>query len=197
MATRRGPRFKECRWLGVNTCGNPKAMNRATTHGNLRRSKPTEYRVQMVEKQKLKAYYNIFEKQLWRYYEAALRAKEQTGTALLKLLETRLDNLVYRIGFANSIRMARQVVNHGHILVNGKRINIPSYQVKEGDVISLHENSRSITPFVDNFREWGGFAVSYLERNKEEFSAKLTRLPEREEIPVEVNDRLIIEFYSR
>ncbi len=197
MATRRGPRFKECRWVGVNAIGNPKAMKRVSTHGNLRRTKPTEYRVQMLEKQKLKIYYNIFEKQLVRYYEEALRSSEQTGTALLRLLESRLDNLVYRIGFANSIRMARQLVSHGHIIVNSKRIDIPSYQVKPGDVIALHESSRKVEVFCNNFRDFGGFSVPYIERNTEELSAKFTRLPEREEIPVEVNDRQIIEFYSR
>lgn len=197
MATRRGPRFKECRWVGVNAIGHPKAMKRVSTHGNLRRSKPTEYRVQMLEKQKLKVYYNIFEKQLVRYYEAALSSEEQTGTALLRLLESRLDNLVYRAGFASSIRMARQMVSHGHIMVNGKRIDIPSYQVQVGDVLSLHENARSVEVFTNNFKEFAGFSLPYIERNAEDLSAKYTRLPEREEIPVEVNDRQIIEFYSR
>ena len=179
MATRRGPRFKECRWVGVNAIGHPKAMKRVATHGNLRRSKPTEYRVQMLEKQKLKVYYNIFEKQLIRYYEAALSSEEQTGTALLRLLESRLDNLVYRSGFASSIRMARQMVSHGHILVNGKRIDIPSYQVQVGDVLSLHEKARQVENFANHFREFAGFSLPYVERNTEEFTAKYTRWPER------------------
>ncbi|MDO5734590.1 MAG: 30S ribosomal protein S4 [Eubacteriales bacterium] len=197
MATRRGPRFKECRWLGVNTCGHPKAMKRMDSVAARSRRKPTEYRIQMVEKQKIKAYYGIFEKQLLRYYKDARKSKEKTGDALMKTLECRLDNLVYRAGFGNSIRMSRQLVTHGHIRVNGKKIDIPSYQVKVGDVITLKEKSRKVEPFVENFKEMGGFNLPYLEVDQEAWSATLSRLPEREELPVEINDQLVIEFFSR
>lgn len=142
MATRRGPRFKECRRFGINVCGHPKALDRLGT--TVKRSKKmSEYGKQLLEKQKIKAYYGIFERQLLRYYKAASKSKARTADALFCTLECRLDNLVYRIGFANSIRLARQQVTHRHILVNGKNVNIPSYICKAGDVISLKENSRS------------------------------------------------------
>jgi len=199
MATRRNPKYKECRRLGVNVCGNPKAMRRADVSvGSTRRKrKQTEYGIQLTEKQKIKAYYGIFEKQLKNYYELAKKRSEQTGDGLFKLLESRLDNLVYRLGFANSIRLARQQVAHGHILVNGKKVDIPSYLATPGDVISLKESSRTIVPFRDNFLDSAGFDLPYLDKNKENFSGTYTRLPNRDEIPVEVNDQLVVEFYSK
>ena len=121
------PRFKQCRRLGVNVCGHPKAMKRANDPAFAKRKKPTDYSKQLTEKQKLKAYYGVMEKQLHHYYEKALTSELRTGDALVIALERRIDNAVYRIGFANSIRLARQLVNHGHILVNGKKVDIPSY----------------------------------------------------------------------
>ena len=129
------PRFKQCRRLGVNVCGHPKAMKRAGSPAFAKRRKPTEYSKQLTEKQKLKAYYGVLEKQLHHYYEKALKSTMMTGDALVIQLETRLDNCVYRIGFGNSIRLARQLVSHGHILVNGKKVDIPSYEVKEERVL--------------------------------------------------------------
>ena len=126
MATRRNPRFKECRRLGVNVCGHPKALDRANSPAFSKKHKTSEYGLQLIEKQKIKAYYNILEKQLVRAYKAASKASGNTGEELIIGLECRLDNLVYRIGFANSIRMARQMVSHCHILVDGKCVNIPS-----------------------------------------------------------------------
>lgn len=197
MATKRGPRFKECRRLGVNVCGHPKAMNRAGSAAFNSRKKQSEYSLQLIEKQKIKGYYGILEKQLRRYFERAQRKTGVTGDVLFEMLECRLDNLVYRIGFANSIRLARQQVNHGHVRVNGKKIDIPSYQVKPGDVITLKEASRKNEQFKTSFIDQGGFNVPYVEVDKENFSGKLTRLPARDEIPVEVNDSLVVEFYSR
>lgn len=197
MATRRGPRFKECRRLGVNVCGHPKAMNRAGAPAFNKRRKVSEYGLQLTEKQKVKAYYGILEKQMLRYYRAAEKAAGKTGDALLQSLECRLDNVVYRIGFANSIRLARQQVTHGHILVNGKKQSIPSYAIHPGDVITLREKSRKNELFRSNFIDGRGFAVPYLERDFEQFSGTLTRVPEREEIPVEINDQLVVEYYSR
>ena len=197
MATRRGPRFKECRRLGVNVCGHPNAMKRAGAPAFSRRRKESEYALQLKEKQKVKAYYGIFEKQMSRYYRAAAKQAGRTGDILMCTLERRLDNIVYRIGFANSIRLARQQVTHGHILVNGRKINIPSYQLRPGDVVSLKESSRKIEDFRTNFLERGGFQLPYIERDLETFSGQLTRLPLREELPVEVADHLVIEFYSR
>ena len=120
-----------------------------------------------------------------------------TGDALVISLERRLDNAVYRIGFGNSIRLARQLVTHGHILVNGKKVDIPSYQIQVGDVISLKEKSRKNELFKTNFLGHQAFNLPYFERNEEEFSGKFTRLPERSEIPVEVNDQLVVEYYSK
>lgn len=196
MATRRGPRFKECRRLATNVCGHPKAMRRAVSEERSRK-KMSEYALQLREKQKIKAYYGIFEKQLRNYFAKAQRVRTgTTGEVLLCMLEKRLDNMVYRAGFANSIRMARQMVSHGHFLVNGKRINLPSYQVQVGDEIKLCEKSRANSVFTELFAD-ALSVVPYLERNKEGFSAKLFREPERTEIPIEVTDRMVVEFYSR
>lgn len=197
MATRREPRFKLCRRLGVNVCGHPKAMNRAEKGKTGPKKKLSEYGIQLLEKQKLKAYYGILEKQFKRYIDKAVKSKEVTGIALLKSLESRLDNMVYRIGFASSIRQARQMVNHGHILVNGKRVDIPSYGVKVGEEISLNEKSRQNELFASNFLDLGSFNLPYIEKDTENFSGKLLRLPEKEEIPIEVNEILVVELYSK
>ena len=120
-----------------------------------------------------------------------------TGQNMLILLEQRLDNLVYRIGFGNSIRQARQMVNHGHILVNGRRVDIPSYSCKPGDVIELREVSRDNEMFKTNFQELRSFELPYIEKDLEGFKATFTRLPQREELPIEVNETLIVELYSK
>ncbi len=197
MATRRTPRFKECRRLGVNVCGHPKAMNRAGAPAFKKSKKTSDYGLHLIEKQKVKAYYNILEKQLRRYFEQATRSKEMTGVALLVSLETRLDNLVYRLGFASSIRMARQLVSHKHIEVNGKIINIPSYAVKVGDVISLTEKSRKNEQIKKSFLADSKAKFDYLEVEEEKFSGKLARLPQRSEIPVQINDQMVVEYYSK
>ena len=197
MARYTGPRFKQCRRLGVNVCGHPKAMNRASSPAFARRKKPTDYSRQLTEKQKLKAYYGILEKQLRKYFDKALKSNLATGDALVISLERRLDNAVYRIGFGNSICLARQLVSHGHILVNGSKVDIPSYQISVGDVISLKEKSRNNEHFKACFLGHPAFNLPYFERNEEEFSGKLVRLPERSEIPVQVNDQLVVEFYSK
>lgn len=197
MARNTSPRFKQSRRLGVNVCGHPKAMKRAGAPAFQKRKKPTEYSKQLTEKQKLKAYYGILEKQLHRYYEKALKSEMMTGDALVIQLERRLDNAVYRIGFGNSIRLARQLVTHGHILVNGKKVDIPSYQIKVGDVVSLKEASRSNALFRECFIGRPGFKVPYFEKNEENFEGTFTRMPERSEIPVEVIDQLVVEYYSK
>lgn len=195
MATRRTPRFKECRRLGVNVCGHPKALNRLSSAK--RQKKQTEYGLQLIEKQKVKAYYGILERQLRNYFAKASRMAGMPGPNLISLLEKRLDNMVYRIGFANSIRQARQMVTHGHILVNGKRIDIPSYQVSVGDIIALKEASRKNELFSENFLSGQGFPVSYVERDFDKFEGSLVKEPDREEVPIEVRDTMIVEFYSR
>lgn len=197
MATKRNPRFKECRRLGVNVCGHPKAMNRAAAPAFKRTKKISEYGKQLIEKQKVKAYYGILEKQLAHYFKQALKAEGKTGEALIVALECRLDNLVYRIGFASSIRMARQMVSHGHIAVDGKIINIPSFAVKVGQTVSLIEKMRKSSQFKKQFASPNKIALEYLERDEENFSGKLISKPRREKIPVEINDQMVVEFYSK
>lgn len=197
MATRRNPRFKECRRLGVNVCGHPKAMNRANDPAFKKSKKTSEYGKQLCEKQKVKAYYGILERQLRRYYDIASRKEGKTGENLIVGLETRLDNLVYRIGFANSIRMARQVVSHGHVRVDGKKISIPSFQVKPGQVVALCEKAQKNEQFKTIFLNGNRRPLAYIEVSEEAFSGKLIMMPKREEIPVEINEQLVVEFYSK
>ena len=198
MATRREPRFKLSRHLGVNVCGHPKALKRVDSKKPVRGGqKVSEYGLQLLEKQKIKAYYGILERQFARYFNIAKKSPEITGVALLKTLECRLDNLVYRTGFARSIRQARQIVTHGHVLVNGSKVDIPSYGVKVNDVISLKEKTRTNQVFLDNFEGLVSFNVPYLEKDKTKFSAKLIREPQREELPIEVNEILAVELYSK
>ena len=198
MAKMMGPRFKQCRRLGLNVCGHPKAMDRATKGTSRADKKLSPYGVQLLEKQRLKAYYGVLEKQFANYVDNAMKSKEEsTGTALVQALECRLDNLVYRLGLANSIRQARQMVVHGHILVNGKKVDRPSYGVSIGEVISLREKSQKNTMFTENFQQNATRQYPYLEKNMENFSGILTRKPERREVPIEINDILVVEFYSK
>ena len=197
MATKKGPRFKECRRLGVNVCGHPKAMERAGAPAFKKTKKTSDYGLHLIEKQKVKAYYGILERQLRRYFELATKSEEMTGVALLISLETRLDNLVYRLGFASSIRMARQMVSHRHIEVDGVKINIPSYAVKVGQVISLVEKSQKSEQFKKSWLSDSKSKFDYLERDEEKFSGKLTRLPLRAEIPVQINEQMVVEYYSK
>ncbi|MDR0616252.1 MAG: 30S ribosomal protein S4 [Synergistaceae bacterium] len=200
MATRREPRFKLCRRLGVNVYNHPKALKRVSAQaqkGGRAGKKSSEYGLQLMEKQKIKAYYGVLERQFVRYYKHGQKSPEATGVAMLKGLECRLDNLVYRIGFGRSIRQSRQIVNHGHILVNGRKVDIPSYGCKPGDVISLREKSRDNELIRTNFQDLKGFAVGYIERNIDQFSGTLTRAPMRDEIPIDVNEILVVELFSK
>lgn len=190
------PRFKQSRRLGLNVCGHPKAMNRASKGSSRADKKLTEYGRRLLEKQRLRAYYNVMEKQFAKYVEMAKKSNDQTGPALVKLLERRLDNLVYRLGLASSIRQARQMVVHGHILVNGKKVDRPSFLVDVGDTISLKEKSKSVELFRQNFENSFLNQYPYLEKNKD-MSGTLVRYPEREEIPIEIDDQLVVEYYSR
>ena len=197
MATRRGPRFKECRRLGVNVCGHPKAMDRANDPAFKRTKKTSEYGLQLIEKQKVKAYYGILERQLVRYFGLASKAEGKTGAALISILECRLDNLVYRLGFASSIRMARQMVSHKHILVDGKKINIPSFNVKVGSTISLDEKARKSEQFKKTWFDSNVAPLDYLERDADNFSGKLVSYPQREKIPVIINEQMVVELFSK
>lgn len=192
LARPRGPRFKVARRFGVNVCAHPKALKRGATQVR----KQSDYGKQLNEKQKLKAYYDMQEKQFANWVEAAMSAKGNAGENLVQRLECRLDNLVYRLGFGSTLRQARQMVVHHHILVNGKRVDRPSYEVKVGDVISLRERSQSIDTFKNNFKE-SLCNLSYLQKDENNLSGKLVTLPAREEVPIEVTDSLIIEYYSK
>ena len=197
MAKMMGPRFKQCRRLGLNVCGHPKAMDRAGRGTSRADKKLSPYGLQLLEKQRLRAYYGVLEKQFRNYVKKAEKSKESTGVALIQMLECRLDNVVYRLGFANSIRQARQMVVHGHILVNGKKVDIPSFAVQVGDEVSLREKSRTNVMFKENFESGALNEYPYLSKEMDKFSGVLTRLPERQEVPIEIDQILIVEFYSK
>ena len=197
MAKMMGPRFKQCRRLGLNVCGHPKAMDRAGRGTSRADKKLSPYGLQLLEKQRLRAYYGVLEKQFRNYVKKAEKSKESTGVALIQMLECRLDNVVYRLGFANSIRQARQMVVHGHILVNGKKVDIPSFAVQVGDEVSLREKSRTNVMFKENFENGALNRYPYLAKDMDKFSGVLTRLPERQEVPIEIDEILIVEFYSK
>ena len=197
MAKMMGPRFKQCRRLGLNVCGHPKAMDRAERGTSRADKKLSPYGTQLLEKQRLKAYYGVLEKQFANYVHKAEKSKESTGTVLIQLLECRLDNIVYRLGLASSIRQARQMVVHGHILVNGKKVDRPSFGLNIGDVVSLREKSKSNTMFKENFENSELNTLPYIEKNMEKFSGTLIKRPERNEIPIEINEILVVEYYSK
>lgn len=197
MAKMMGPRFKMCRRLGLNVIGHPKAMKRASKGTSRADKKLSDYGVRLLEKQRLRAYYGVLEKQFERYVQEAFKAKIQPGDALLLRLESRLDNIVYRMGFANSIRASRQMVNHGHFLVNGEKVNIPSYKLNPGDIVTLREKSRKVELFVNTFKENELNTFHYIEKDIENFVGTYVREPERNELPIEINEQLIVEFYSK
>ena len=163
------------------------------------RSKNSEYGLQLREKQKAKRYYGVLEKQFRGYYELAERRPGQAGQNLLAILESRLDNVIYRLGFAKTRRDARQLVSHNHFTVNGKRVNIPSYQVKAGDVIEVIESSRSSVKFSKLLGEEAPVVLlpSWLERDKNALKGTVTKLPVREDIDVPIAEHLIVELYSK
>lgn len=197
MAKMMGPRFKQCRRLGLNVCGHPKAMDRAERGTSRADKKLSPYGTQLLEKQRLKAYYGVLEKQFANYVHKAEKSKESTGTVLIQLLECRLDNIVYRLGLASSIRQARQMVVHGHILVNDKKVDRPSFGLNVGDVVSLREKSQSNAMFKENFENSELNTLPYIEKNMEKFSGTLIKRPERNEIPIEINEILVVEYYSK
>ncbi|MEO1941667.1 MAG: 30S ribosomal protein S4 [Campylobacterales bacterium] len=166
-------------------------------HGQ-RRTKITEYGLQLREKQKMKHYYGVLERQFRRFFKEANRQEGSTGENLIKLLERRLDNVVYRMGFASTRRFARQLVTHGHILVNGKRVNIPSYLVKPGDRIEVREKSKQnpqILQSVELSRSTG--LVPWVDVDREKLVGIFQRIPDREEVNLPVDERLVVELYSK
>ncbi len=163
-----------------------------------RRLMETEYSIQLREKQKAKRYYGVLEKQFVNYYKKAVKKKGITGELLLQFLETRLDNVVYIMGFATSRAQAKQLVGHGHILVDGRKVDIPSYQLKENQEINVAPSSKEIAPVLEA-RESGGSLTmpDWLEVDLEELKGKLLRLPEREDIKAPINEQIIVELYSK
>lgn len=198
MAVNKDPILKRCRYLGISpmVMGISKSSNRNPGANN--RKKVSEYGTQLKEKQKLKFIYGVLEKQFYHYFEIADKMEGQTGNNLITILESRLDNIVYRMGLALTRREARQLVTHRHFTVNGKRVNIPSYRVKEGDVVALYEGSRQSAKFKDIVEQTNGRVVpAWLESNKENFSAKVVRLAKPEDLDYEVETHFIVELYSK
>ena len=198
MAKNMQPVLKRCRTLGVS----PAAMGYSKTSnknpGGQRRAKKSEYALQLTEKQKVKFVYGMQEKQFRGYYEKASRAEGNTGEVLLSMLERRLDNVVYRLGYASTRREARQLVSHGHFTVNGKRVNIPSYLVKVGDLVSVCEASVS-KPRFKKMKEDDAFvaAPKWLDRDKNTLQGKVVAIPTKEDIDFEIAEHLIVELYSK
>ena len=200
MAKNMQPIAKRCKALGISPAvmGYAKKETNRNPGGQMRKKK-SEYGIQLNEKQKVKFIYGILEKQFRSYYEHAAVAPGKTGDNLLIYVERRLDNVVYRLGFAMTRRQARQLVNHAHFTVNGQKVNIPSYLVKAGDVIEVAESSRSSEVFK---RLLGADAPvflqpAWLERDKNALKGTVTRLPAREDIDIPIEEHLIVELYSR
>lgn len=200
MARNMQPIAKRCKALGISPAvmGYSKKTTERNTKGQMRR-KQSEYGLQLNEKQKVKFVYGVLEKQFRAYYEKAAAADGITGEVLLTTLERRLDNVVFRMGFALTRREARQLVSHAHFTVNGKVCNIPSYMIKAGDVVEVRERSRSSVKFK---RFLGEDAIvvttpTWIERDKENLKGTVTRLPERADIDFPVEEHLIVELYSK
>lgn len=196
-----GPKHRICRRVGSAVCGRPNCpINRRPyppgQHGRARR-RLTEYHIRLLEKQKLRAMYGVGERQFRRYFAQATKRTGVTGEELLRLLETRLDAIVLRLGFAQTIRQARQLVSHGHMLVDGKRIDVPSAIVRPGQTVEASQAAKNFLPIVEAL-EVTPDPPAYLERDKGNVRGRLVRAPERDEIPlaVEVDERLIVELMS-
>ena len=200
MAKNMQPVAKRCRALGISpaSMGYYKKNTEMRKPGGQMRKKKSEYATQLQEKQKVKFVYGIMEKQFHSYYEKASRMPGKTGDNLLVLIERRLDNVVFRLGFAATRREARQLVNHGHFTVNGRRVNIPSFQVKPGMVITLKDSSRSLEKIKSSV-EANAFRQppKWLEYDANNMVAKVVGVPEREDIDLPIEEHLIVELYSK
>ena len=197
MAVNRTPVLKRCRSLGLDPVylGYDKKSKRELKRAN---KKMSEYGLQLREKQKAKFIYGVLEKPFRNYYKKADRMKGQTGTNLMVILESRLDNVVFRSGFARTRREARQIVDHKHVLVNGKQVNIPSYLVKAGDVVEIKEKCKGMQRYKDILEVTGGRLIpEWLDVNQEGLQATVKELPSREVIDVPVDEMLIVELYSK
>ena len=206
MAQDTSPACRQCRREGLklylkgercltDRCAIDRRSYAPGEHGR-RRTKQTEYLTQLREKQKARRYYGLLEKQFRNYYETANRQAGITGENLLRILETRLDNVVYRLGFAASRRQARQLVMHGHFMVNGKRVDIPSYRVKPDDMVSVEPNS-SARGTISEATELTASVSPWLQADHDNLVGKILKYPEREEIDVPVAEQLIVELYSK
>ena len=197
MAVNKTPILKRCRSLGLEPAylGVDKKSRRSPLHQS---RKPSEYKLQLREKQKAKFIYGVLEKPFRNYYEKAANMKGMTGENLMRMLESRLDNVVFRMGLARTRREARQVVDHKFILVNGKKINIPSYLVKPGDVITVTEKGKSSQRFKDITESTSGRIIAdWIDYNADTMTGTIKELPNRDQIDVPVNEMLIVELYSK
>ena len=195
-----GSDWKRSRRLGVSLLETNKEFKKRSygpgQHGANRKKKPSEYGKQLTEKQKLEQMYGVNERQFRRLFMIALASKEVTGFAFMKLLESRLDNVVYRLGFARTRRAARQLVCHGHICVNGNKVDIPSALIAVGDEISVKESSRSLKCIADSLAS-ASAKVGWVEVDETKLTGKLIREPERNELSQDISENQIVEFYNR
>lgn len=200
MARYRGPKQKIARRFNEPIFGPSKSLERKPNppgqHGQKRRRRESEYATQLKEKQKAKHIYGVLERQFRNLFEKAARKKGVTGENLLRFLEARLDNTVFRFGFAATRRQARQMVTHRHIMVNGQVVNIPSYQLRPGDMVSVRPRSRLNRIFVENVKK-NRRAFSWLEADRRTLSGKFLDFPERSDIPENIREQLIVELYSK
>ena len=202
MARYTGPKHKLCRAEGMAICGSPKCpvirknAGRPGQHGQKGRRKISEYGLQLREKQKIKRIYGVLERQFRRYFTIASKKKAATGEALLQILETRLDNTIYRMGLAKSRYQARQLVSHGHVAVNSQKVTIPSFNVKIGDVITLSAKAANFD-FIKKLAEETKDLKVPAWLSRQAAVGKITSLPKREDIEDPINERLVVEFYSR
>lgn len=205
MSKRISAKYKIDRRLGVNLWGRPKSPFNSRPygpgqHGQARKKKPTDFGIQLMAKQKLKGYYgNISEKQFRRYYDEASRQKGDTSQNLIGLLECRLDAIVYRAKFVPTVFASRQFINHGHVTVNGKKVTIPSYQVKLGDVVEVRQKAREIPLVIEALTLPERDVPEYIDMDPKKMSASMTRVPSLDDVPypVQMEPNLVIEFYSR
>jgi small subunit ribosomal protein S4 len=199
MARYTGPKFKLSRRLGISLGGSGKELKRPFPpgqHGPGQRKKLSGYGVQLQEKQKLRHMYGLGEKQFRNLFDKASKIQGISGENFMVLLESRLDNLIYRLGFAHSRAGARQLVAHGHVLVNGKKVDIPTYIVSTGDTLGLRERSKNLSSIKEALAN-RNYLPAYLDYNDSALEGKYTRLPERLELPQEIDEKQIVEFYSR
>ncbi|PPA71656.1 30S ribosomal protein S4 [Jeotgalibacillus proteolyticus] len=200
MARYTGSSWKISRRLGISLSGTGKELEKRPyapgPHGPTQRKKLSEYGLQLQEKQKLRHTYGVTERQFRNLFDKAAKLQGKQGDNFMILLETRLDNLVYRLGLARTRRQARQLVNHGHVTVDGSRVDIPSYSVKPGQVIGIREKSQKLN-IVKESMELNSYTPEYVSFDADKLEGTFTRLPERAELAADINEALIVEFYSR